>query len=70
MDEVIRYIYGFSRGTIGYRYVRHCMKNEVIIKPWVFLREYEPTLVSCSMVSHISRAVELIEEKHHNFKSI
>jgi hypothetical protein len=70
MDDVIQYYYGFSRGTIGYRYVRYCMKHKVIVKPWHFLRDYEPTTVSCSMVGHLSRAVELLEENHNNFKSI
>jgi len=67
MDDVIQYVYGFSRGTIGYRYVRYCLKHQVIIKPWRYLRVFEPSIVPCSMVCHLARAVDILEHNHHNF---
>jgi len=68
MDDVIRTVYGFERNTIGYRYVRACMKRKKILHPWKFLSTYEPTKVKCSTSGHLGRASSMLEEFHPDYK--
>lgn len=70
MDDVIGKIYGFERGSIGYRYVRTCLKRQRVVHPWKFLTQYYPTGTKSSTSNHLARACEIMQTYHPSWKFI
>jgi hypothetical protein len=67
MDDVIKNIYGFEKGSAGALYVKWCLKNRRVMNPRKFLSTRNIPQKNSTLYG-LSRASETLIE-FHNWRS-